>query len=151
MNQTTVLIAYRRSWKRTLLGSLLVCTLILLFAAWLWPTSKSVGWVFFLGFNFVMYLWHAVNASYYKRDVIVTLDSTTLICSIPGNLHSKSYSVAIDEITEINKIDSDSGPEAFRIHTQSATFNLYGNYGIPTRRIVNEIARIRPSIVIGTA
>ena len=164
MNQTEVLIAYRRSWKRTLLGSLVVATLALLMMVWMWPAIKSglysegirfkVGAVILgsiPGGNLVLYLWHAVNAGYYQRDVTVTLDATALTCSIPGDLMSQSFSVAIDETTEINKMDSDSGPEAFRIQTHSATFNLFGNYGIPSRRIVNEITRVRPSIVVGIA
>ena len=164
MNKTTALIAYRRSWKRTFSISLVTGVFALLIAVCIWPFLNtglfsdgvrpkvfSVGIGLVLGVNLVMSLWIAITVASIRRDVCVTLDATALTCSIPGELHSKSFSVAIDEITEINKIDSDSGPEAFRIHTQSATFDLYGNYGIPSRRIVNEITRIRPSIVVGTA
>ncbi|MEZ6040112.1 MAG: hypothetical protein R3C20_06380 [Planctomycetaceae bacterium] len=103
-----------------------------------------------LGVNLVISLWIAITVASIRRDVCVTLDTKSLTCSIPGDLVSKSFSVVLEDITEINKIDFDGGPESFRIHTLSGTFELYGNYGIPTRRIVNEIARIRPTVIVGT-
>ena len=164
MNKAPVLIAFRRSWKRTFATALFTSAVALLIAVYIWPFLShglfadgvrpkvfSVGIGLVLIVNLVMSLWIAITVASIRRDVCVTLDTTALTCSIPGDLHSKSFSVSIDEITAINKIDFDSGPESFRIHTQSACFDLFGNYGVPSRRIVNEITRIRPSIVIGTA
>jgi hypothetical protein len=163
VTNTTSLIAYRRSWKRTFAFSLFTAAFALFLAVYLWPLYGNglysdgirpkvffVGMCLVLGINLVMSLWIAITVASIRRDVSVTLDTKALTCSIPGELISKSFSVPLEDITEINKIDSDSGPEAFRIHTPSGTFNLYGNYGIPTRRIVNEIAKLRPSVIMGT-
>lgn len=164
MNKAPALIAYRRSWKREFANAFVTGLIALFLAICFWPYLSTghvadgirpkvflVGMWLVLGGNLMMSLWIAISVASIRRDVCVTLDTTALTCSIPGDLHSKSFSVSIDEITAINKIDFDSGPESFRIHTQSASFDLFGNYGVPSRRIVNEITRIRPSIVIGTA
>ena len=163
MSRTTTLFAYRRSWIRTLAISIFTSALVVFLSVNIWPwvgvclSSDRIGpklgtviMGLILGVNLVTSLWIAITVASIRRDVCVTLDTKSLTCSIPGDLVSKSFSVVLEDITEINKIDSDSGPEAFRIHTPSGTFNLYGNYGIPTRRIVNEIAKLRPSVIMGT-
>ncbi|TWU06090.1 hypothetical protein Pla52n_18100 [Stieleria varia] len=63
----------------------------------------SVGMGLVLGVNLVMSLWIAITVASIRRDVCVTLDTKALTCSIPGELVSKSFSVALDDITEINK------------------------------------------------
>jgi hypothetical protein len=163
VSDTTSLIAYRRSWKRTFAFSVFTAAVALLLAVYMWPLYGNglstdgirpkvffVGMFLCFGVNVLGSLWIAITVASIRRDVCVTLDTEALTCSIPGELVSKSFSVALEDITEINKIDSDSGPEVFRIHTQSGMFDLYGNYGIPARRIVNEIAKLRPSVIIGT-
>ncbi len=122
------------------------------FFSWLWTADP---WIVIAAFAILAAV--AVGVATYgiinirAGDVFrCRLDEHTLTCSCPVRGCGESFSVSLDDISEIEK-DDRSDTTAWYIRNRSGQrYPLTTNYGNPAARFVEELRKLRPEIEIVT-
>lgn len=76
------------------------------------------------------------------------LDEHTLTCSCPVRGCGESFSISLDDISEIEKDDRSDTTAWYICDRSGQRYQLTTNYGNPAARFVEELRKLRPEIEI---